>query len=142
MDSWCVWGGTGEPFSHRGKWSISFQNTFNHGKRASFLSQSVYLCGGIAKDFVIARVGGSLKSNSCSKSSSKSIRFEESNQELIMGEGGIGLLSMTDADAKIHKHFEWSFGAIANLCGNDVGADLFWALFSSLFGSDRSEGTL
>ncbi|KAK9098401.1 hypothetical protein Syun_025446 [Stephania yunnanensis] len=26
-------------------------------------------------------------------------------------------------------------GAIANLAMNDVGADLFWALFSSLFGS-------
>uniref|UniRef100_A0A7N0SZG6 Kinesin-like protein n=1 Tax=Kalanchoe fedtschenkoi TaxID=63787 RepID=A0A7N0SZG6_KALFE len=44
---------------------------------------------------------------------------EESNQELIMAEGGIGLLSMTAADADDAQTLRMVAGAIANLCGND-----------------------
>ncbi|KAK9106822.1 hypothetical protein Syun_022833 [Stephania yunnanensis] len=49
----------------------------------------------------------------------------------------LSLLESEDAEVRIH-----AVKVVANLVAEDVGADLFWALFSSLFGSDRSEGTL
>ncbi|KAG4937082.1 hypothetical protein JHK84_051176 [Glycine max] len=44
---------------------------------------------------------------------------EEANQELIMAEGGITLLSMTASDAEDPQTLRMVAGAIANLCGND-----------------------
>ncbi|KAG6512086.1 hypothetical protein ZIOFF_030180 [Zingiber officinale] len=44
---------------------------------------------------------------------------EETNQELIMAQGGIGLLSVTAADAEDPQTLRMVAGAIANLCGND-----------------------
>ncbi|KAF9616931.1 hypothetical protein IFM89_033001 [Coptis chinensis] len=43
----------------------------------------------------------------------------ETNQELIMDQGGISLLSMTAADADDPQTLRMVAGAIANLCGND-----------------------
>ncbi|KAL0464669.1 UNVERIFIED_CONTAM: Kinesin-like protein KIN-UB [Sesamum latifolium] len=43
---------------------------------------------------------------------------EESNQELIMAQGGICLLAMTAADAEDPQTLRMVAGAIANLCGN------------------------
>lgn len=43
---------------------------------------------------------------------------EEINQELIMVQGGISLLSMTAADAEDPQTLRMVAGAIANLCGN------------------------
>jgi hypothetical protein len=42
----------------------------------------------------------------------------ETNQELIMAEGGIGLLARTADDAKNPQTLRMFVGAIANLCGN------------------------
>lgn len=42
----------------------------------------------------------------------------ESNQELIMAHGGIGMLSMTAANAEDPQTLRMVAGAIANLCGN------------------------
>ncbi|KAK9107407.1 hypothetical protein Syun_023418 [Stephania yunnanensis] len=42
----------------------------------------------------------------------------KSNQELIMGEGGISLLSMTAVDAEDPQTLRMVAGAIANLCRN------------------------
>jgi kinesin family protein 5 len=42
----------------------------------------------------------------------------ESNQELIMAQGGISLLSMTAANADDPQTLRMVAGAIANLCGN------------------------
>ena len=49
-----------------------------------------------------------------------SIYFElaEANQELIVAEGGIGLLSVTADDADDPQTLRMVAGAIANLCGN------------------------
>lgn len=44
----------------------------------------------------------------------------EANQELIMLEGGISLLSMTAADAEDPQTLRMVAGAIANLCGNGI----------------------
>ncbi|KAG5224598.1 hypothetical protein OIU76_023663 [Salix suchowensis] len=45
MQSWCLWGGNGEPFSSRGKWIVEAQDTQN-------LSTEVYQV-----DFVILCIG-------------------------------------------------------------------------------------
>ncbi|KAG5008375.1 hypothetical protein JHK85_026917 [Glycine max] len=45
--------------------------------------------------------------------------YFEANQELIMAEGGITLLSMTASDAEDPQTLRMVAGAIANLCGND-----------------------
>ncbi|RZR83671.1 hypothetical protein BHM03_00010347 [Ensete ventricosum] len=45
--------------------------------------------------------------------------FAETNQELIMAQGGITLLSITAADAEDPQTLRMVAGAIANLCGND-----------------------
>lgn len=42
----------------------------------------------------------------------------EANQELIMAEGGITLLSMAASDAEDPQTLRMVAGAIANLCGN------------------------
>lgn len=44
----------------------------------------------------------------------------EANQELIMAEGGITLLSMTASDAEDPQTLRMVAGAIANLCGNGM----------------------
>lgn len=44
----------------------------------------------------------------------------EANQELIMVEGGISLLSMTAAEAEDPQTLRMVAGAIANLCGNGM----------------------
>ena len=44
----------------------------------------------------------------------------EANQELIMLEGGISLLSITAADAEDPQTLRMVAGAIANLCGNGI----------------------
>lgn len=44
----------------------------------------------------------------------------EANQELIMAEGGITLLSMTASDAEDPQTLRMVAGAIANLCGNGI----------------------
>ncbi|KAK9121273.1 hypothetical protein Syun_018890 [Stephania yunnanensis] len=75
----------------------------------SFLSQSVYTAVGLQKILSLLE-SEDAKSNSCKKS--------KSNQELIMGEGGISLLSMTTADAEDPQTLRMVAGAIANLCGN------------------------
>ncbi|KAL0397792.1 UNVERIFIED_CONTAM: Kinesin-like protein KIN-UB [Sesamum calycinum] len=47
------------------------------------------------------------------------LAMNESNQELIMAQGGICLLAMTAADAEDPQTLRMVAGAIANLCGND-----------------------
>jgi hypothetical protein len=42
----------------------------------------------------------------------------ETNQELIMAQGGIGLLARTADDAEDPQTLRMFAGAIANLCGN------------------------
>lgn len=42
----------------------------------------------------------------------------EANQELIMAQGGVSLLSITAADAEDPQTLRMVAGAIANLCGN------------------------
>lgn len=42
----------------------------------------------------------------------------ETNQELIMAQGGIGLLARTADDAEDPQTLRMVAGAIANLCGN------------------------
>lgn len=44
----------------------------------------------------------------------------EANQELIMDQGGISLLSVTAADAEDPQTLRMVAGAIANLCGNGM----------------------
>lgn len=44
--------------------------------------------------------------------------LSETNQELIMTQGGIGLLSMTAVNAEDPQTLRMVAGAIANLCGN------------------------
>jgi len=44
--------------------------------------------------------------------------LSETNQELIMSQGGIALLSMTAANAEDPQTLRMVAGAIANLCGN------------------------
>ena len=44
----------------------------------------------------------------------------EANQELIMVQGGISLLSITAADAEDPQTLRMVAGAIANLCGNGI----------------------
>lgn len=44
----------------------------------------------------------------------------EANQELIMEQGGISLLSETAADAEDPQTLRMVAGAIANLCGNGM----------------------
>ena len=44
----------------------------------------------------------------------------EANQELIMTQGGISLLSITAADADDPQTLRMVAGAIANLCGNGM----------------------
>lgn len=54
----------------------------------------------------------------------------ETNQELIMTQGGIGLLSTTAANAKDPQTLRMVAGAIANLCGNGklLAIKFIWAL--------------
>lgn len=52
----------------------------------------------------------------------------EANQELIMAQGGISLLSMTAADAEDPQTLRMVAGAIANLCGNGM-LNLFLCYF-------------
>lgn len=47
------------------------------------------------------------------------LAMNEANQELIMAQGGISLLSTTAADAEDPQTLRMVAGAIANLCGND-----------------------
>lgn len=49
-----------------------------------------------------------------------SFDIAEANQELIMVQGGISLLSMTAADAEDPQTLRMVAGAIANLCGNGI----------------------
>jgi len=49
---------------------------------------------------------------------STSLLCTETNQELIMAQGGISLLSMTAANAEDPQTLRMVAGAIANLCGN------------------------
>ena len=42
----------------------------------------------------------------------------ETNQDLIMAQGGVTLLSMTASDAEDPQTLRMVAGAIANLCGN------------------------
>lgn len=51
--------------------------------------------------------------------------LSETNQELIMAQGGVGLLSMTAAKAEDPQTLRMVAGAIANLCGNGKLPDLF-----------------
>lgn len=44
----------------------------------------------------------------------------ETNQELIMAQGGIGLLARTADDAEDPQTLRMVAGAIANLCGNGI----------------------
>lgn len=44
----------------------------------------------------------------------------EANQELIMMQGGISLLSITASDAEDPQTLRMVAGAIANLCGNGI----------------------
>lgn len=48
----------------------------------------------------------------------KYFSLSETNQELIMSEGGIALLSKTADDAEDPQTLRMVAGAIANLCGN------------------------
>lgn len=54
----------------------------------------------------------------------------ETNQELIMTQGGIGLLSTTAANAEDPQTLRMVAGAIANLCGNGKlpAIKFIWAL--------------
>lgn len=56
---------------------------------------------------------------------------EEINQELIMAQGGVSLLSMTAADAEDSQTLRMVAGAIANLCGNGklLVLHLLWPFF-------------
>ena len=56
----------------------------------------------------------------------------EANQELIMAQGGIGLLATTAADAEDPQTLRMVAGAIANLCGNGILNALLHQLFPSL----------
>lgn len=47
------------------------------------------------------------------------LAMNEANQELIVAQGGISLLSVTGADAEDPQTLRMVAGAIANLCGND-----------------------
>lgn len=42
----------------------------------------------------------------------------ETNQDMIMAQGGVSLLSMTASDAEDPQTLRMVAGAIANLCGN------------------------
>lgn len=55
----------------------------------------------------------------------------EANQELIMEQGGISLLSLTAADAEDPQTLRMVAGAIANLCGNGMMQISIYAYFSS-----------
>lgn len=44
----------------------------------------------------------------------------ETNQELIMAQGGISLLSVAAANAEDPQTLRMVAGAIANLCGNGI----------------------
>jgi hypothetical protein len=59
--------------------------------------------------------------------------LSETNQELIMAQGGIGLLSTTAANADDPQTLRMVAGAIANLCGNGKLSDLFQYLFGREF---------
>lgn len=48
----------------------------------------------------------------------------ETNQELIMAQGGISLLSVTATNAEDPQTLRMVAGAIANLCGNGKWLDL------------------
>lgn len=57
----------------------------------------------------------------------------ETNQELIMNQGGISLLSMTAANGEDPQTLRMVAGAIANLCGNGEPSDLFNVHFFRFF---------
>lgn len=50
--------------------------------------------------------------------------FAETNQELIMAQSGISLLSMTAADAEDPQTLRMVAGAVANLCGNGKSSNI------------------
>lgn len=50
-----------------------------------------------------------------------------------MAQGGIGLLSMTAANAEDPQTLRMVAGALANLCGNGKLSDLFQCLFGQKF---------
>ena len=54
--------------------------------------------------------------------------FAETNQELIVVQGGISLLAMTAVDAEDPQTLRMIAGAIANLCGNG-NTQMFSLLF-------------
>lgn len=54
----------------------------------------------------------------CDPVFSNVIHPAETNQELIMNHGGIGLLSRTADEAEDPQTLRMVAGAIANLCGN------------------------
>ena len=39
MQAWALWGGTGEPFSPKGKWNVTVQNTQSISNEVSYLHQ-------------------------------------------------------------------------------------------------------
>jgi len=63
----------------------------------------------------------------------------ETNQELIMAQGGIGLLARTADDAEDPQTLRMVAGAIANLCGNGTSITLFNKEFA--FGSSSYEAS-
>ena len=64
--------------------------------------------------------------------------FAEANQELIVAEGGISLLSTTADDAEDPQTLRMVAGAIANLCGNgNVHLQFQFLLSSSVSCSDQ-----
>lgn len=48
----------------------------------------------------------------------------ETNQDMIMAQGGVSLLSMTASDAEDPQTLRMVAGAIANLCGNGTSTAL------------------
>lgn len=57
----------------------------------------------------------------------------ETNQELIMSQGGIGLLARTADDAEDPQTLRMVAGAIANLCGNGASTSHFLSAKSTRF---------
>lgn len=66
----------------------------------------------------------------------------ETNQELIMSQGGIGLLARTADDAEDPQTLRMVAGAIANLCGNGTSSlILICKCFNSIFRSPLQPDT-
>ncbi|KAJ8765023.1 hypothetical protein K2173_010496 [Erythroxylum novogranatense] len=50
MQSWELWGGTGEPFSHKGKWNVRIESTETHSSEEVYKADFVILCLGRFSD--------------------------------------------------------------------------------------------